>query len=117
MSQSVIGWTSAYLSEYPTATFTNDKRKALVERIRKRKYNFTYQTHQTLPYAAPFFSDNTLCVLTKSQWDDVMSEAYAYGEMKLGPRLTPMDVIDRPDIKSVIYEKQKFEPKEDENNG
>lgn len=117
MSQSVIGWTSAYLSNYPTAPFTEEKRKALVERIRKRKYNFTHQAHQTLPYAAPFFSDNTLCVLTKDQWDDVMAEAYAYGEMKLGQRLTPMDVIDRTEINSVIYEKEKFQPKEGESNG
>ena len=114
MSQSVVGWTSAYLSNYPTASLTDEKRKALIERIRKRKYNFTYQAHQTLPYAAPFFSDNTLCVLTKEQWDDVMAEAY--GEMKLGVRLMPMDVIDRPEINSVIYEKEKFEPKEGEGN-
>ena len=115
MSQSVIGWTSAYLSNYPTVTFTEEKRKALVERIRKRKYNFTHQAHQTLPYAAPFFSDNTLCILTKEQWYEVMAEAY--GDMKLGARLTPMDVIDRPEINSVIYEKEKFEPKEGESNG
>jgi hypothetical protein len=43
--------------------------------------------------------------------------AEAYGDMTLGPRLMPMDVIDRPEINSVIYEKQKFEPKEGENNG
>lgn len=115
MSQSVVGWTSAYLSNYPTVPFTDERRRALVERIRKRKYNFTYQAHQTLPYAAPFYDDNVLCVLTKDQWDSAMAEAY--GDLKLGARLTPMDVIDRPEINSVIYEKKKFEPGEGENNG
>ena len=105
-SISVIGWTSAYLSAHPTVSFTSDRRKALVERIRKRKYNFTYQSHQPLPYAAPFFSDNTLCVLTKEQWDDVIAEAY--GEMKLGARLTPMDIIDDEPFDDVLFEKPKF---------
>ena len=76
MSLSVIGWTSAYLSEYPTVSFTEERRRALIERMKKRKYNFTYEAHQTLPYAAPFYSDNVLCVLTKSQWDAVINEVY-----------------------------------------
>ncbi len=117
MSQSVIGWTSAYLSPYPTASFTEEKKKALVERIRKRKYNFTHQTHQTFLYAAPFFSDGTLCVLTKEQWDDVIAEAY--GDMKLGIRLTPMDVILDEPFNEVLFEKPKFKEqfKDGENNG
>lgn len=104
---SVIGWTSAYLSDYPTTPFTDDRRKALVERIRKRGYNFTYEAHQTLPYAAPFYNDKVLCVLTKNQWDSVMKEAYS--DIPRGPRLTPMDVITRSPKKTVLYEKEKFE--------
>ena len=105
----VTGWTSAYLSPYPTVTFTESRKKALVDRIRKRKYNFTYQAHQTLPYTAPFYSDECICVLTKSQWDDVISEAYK--NEPLGPRLMPEDVIDRKPINDVLYEKEKWEPK------
>lgn len=112
MSLSVVGWTSAYLSEYPTTSFTEERRKALIERMRKRKYNFTYDAHQTLPYAAPFYSDNVLCVLTKPQWDSVIKEVYK--DMPCSMRLMPDDVIDRAPINSVLYEKQKYEPEGNE---
>lgn len=105
----VIGWTSAYLSEYPVATFTDNRKQALVDRIRKRKYNFTYQAHQTLPYTAPLYSDGCICVLAKTQWDEVISEAYK--NEPLAPRLMPEDVIDRTPINDVLYEKAKWEPK------
>ena len=108
----VVGWTSAYLSNYPTVEFTEERKRALVDRVRKRRYNFTYQAHQTLSYTAPFYSDNVLCVLTKAQWDEVLSAAYR--DEALGPRLMPEDVINRPEINTVIYEKEKWEPKEGE---
>ena len=111
----VVGWTSAYLSNYPTTSFTLERKKALIERIRKRKYNFTHADHEFLIYGAPFYSDNKLCVLNKSEWDSVFDEAYK--DIPRGSRLVPEDVIDRSEINTVIYEKQKFEPKEDENNG
>lgn len=114
MSQSVIGWVDAYLSDYQTVSLTEERRRALVERIRKRGYNFTYDSHQTIPYCAPFYKDRVLCVLTKQQWDGVMSEAY--GDMDRGPRLMPMDVITRPAKNGVLYEKEKFE-QEDNDNG
>lgn len=110
MAISVIGWTDAYLSDYPTVSYTEERKRALIDRIKQRGYNFTYDAHQTLPAAAPFYSDNTLCVLTKKQWDEAMNEAYK--DMSRGPRLMPMDVITRPIKKSVLYEKEKFEPKE-----
>ena len=110
----VVGWTSAYLSSFPTVPFTNERKRALVERIRKRQYNFTYNDHQCLSYGAPFYSDNVLCVLTKQEWYDVIAEAYK--ELTLGPRLIPEDVIDRDEINSVIYEKSKWEPKDGEGN-
>lgn len=107
---SVVGWTSCWTSPYSQASFTDERRKALVERIRQRKYNFTYEAHQTLPYAAPFYNDNVLCALTKDQWDSVMSEAY--GDMTRGTRLMPMDVITTRPKNDVLYEKEKFIPKE-----
>jgi hypothetical protein len=102
----VIGWTSAYLSPYQTVAFTKERKQALVDRIRKRKYNFTHQAHQTLFYTAPFYSDECICVLTKAQWDEVMSEAYK--DEPLGPRLMPEDVIDLKPVNDVLYEKKKF---------
>jgi hypothetical protein len=110
----VTGWTSAYLSNYPTVPFTEERKQALIHRIRKRKYNFTHQAHQTLFYTAPFYSDGTVCVLTKSEWDAVMSEAYK--DEPLGARLMPEDIINRKPINDVLYEKEKWEPKDGENN-
>ena len=110
----VVGWTSAYLSPYPTVPFTEDRKQALVHRIRKRKYNFPHQAHQTLLYTAPFYSDNTVCVLGKAEWDEVMSEAY--NDMPLGSRLMPEDVINLTPVNDVLYEKPKWRPKEDESN-
>ena len=106
MSYSVIGWTDAYLSNYQTVLFTEERRRALIDRIRKRQYNFTYEAHQTVPYCAPFYNDYALCVLTKAQWDDVMAEAY--GDCPRGTRLMPMDAIDDKPVNGVLFEKQKF---------
>ena len=106
----VVGWTSAYLSPYPTAPFTEERKNALINRIRKRKYNFTHQAHQTLFYTAPFYADNVVCVLTKPQWDEVMSEAYR--DEHLGIRLMPEDVIETKPVNDVLYEKEKWVPKE-----
>ena len=106
----VIGWTSTYFSSYPETSFTDERRKALIERIRKRGYNFNFFDHQNLDYCAPFYSDNVFCALTKSQWDSVMNEAYKNDPR--GPRLIPQDAINRQPINSVLYEKEKFEPKE-----
>ena len=106
----VVGWTSAYLSSYKTVEYTEDRKKALVDRIRKRGYNFTHQAHQTLFYAAPFYSDECICVLSKSQWDEAISEAYK--DMPLGARLMPEDVIDLQPVNDVLYEKSKWIPKE-----
>ena len=106
----VIGWASSYLSEHPTVPFTDERRKALIERIRKRQYNFTYESHQTLPYSAPFYQDNVYCILTRDQWNSVIKDAWHNNP--LGPRLMPEDVIDRKPIDGVLYEKIKWEPKE-----
>ena len=110
----VIGWAS-YYDNNPTVTFTEDRRKALIERIKKRGYNFNHFDHEMLPYGCPFYSDGVICLLNKSQWDSVMDEAW--GDYPRGPRLMPMDVIERKPINGVLFEKEKFEPKVGEKNG
>lgn len=106
----VVGWTSAFLSAYKTVKFTKERRDTLVDRIRKRQYNFTHTDHSFLDYAAPFYEDEVICVLTKQEWDSVISDAYK--DNPLGARLMPEDVIDREPINGVLYEKPKWEPKE-----
>ena len=107
----VIGWTSAYLSSHPNVEYTEERQRALVDRIRKRKYNFTHTDHSFLDYAAPFYEDKVLCVLTKQEWDEAISQVY--GDYPLGPRLLPEDVIDNSPIDGVLYEKEKWEPKQE----
>ena len=110
----VVGWCDAYGGAVPTVTFTSERRKALVERIRKRKYNFNHFDHEMLG-CAPVYNDKAMCVLTKAQFDSVMDEAY--GDMRRGPRLMPQDIITRPSKNGVLYEKEKFEQEGDDSNG
>ena len=49
MTLVVVGWTSPYDDVYPTVNFTPERKKALVERIRKREYNFTHFDHEMMP--------------------------------------------------------------------
>ena len=105
----VSGWTSAYLSVYNTVKYTEDRKRALVDRIRKRQYNFTHTDHCFLEYGAPFYADGVLCVLTKQELDEAISEAYR--DEPLGQRLIPEDVITRKPVNGVLYEKEKWEPK------
>ena len=109
-----IGWVSAYDNSYRQAPFTDERRKALVERIKKRRYNFNHFDHEMLSYGAPFYDDQKFCILTKQQWDSVMTEAYK--DSFRGARLMPEDAIERSAINGVLYEKEKFEPKVGENN-
>ena len=109
----VIGWSDAYGEAVPRVAFTAERKKALVERIRKRRYNFNHFDHEMLG-CAPVYNDKVMCVLTKSQFDDVMSEAYK--DIPRGQRLMPQDVITRPAKKGILYEKEKFEEGE-QNNG
>jgi hypothetical protein len=109
----VIGWTGAWDGVVPASTLTKEKEKALIERIRKRRYSFNQFDHEMLPYASPVFDDKTTCVLTKAQWDRVMSEAYK--DIPLGQRLMPQDVITRLPKNGILYEKEKFEEGADNN--
>ena len=112
---SVIGWTDCYSGNYPVVTFTEDRKKALVERIKKRRYEFNYTDHCFLPYCAPVYGDKVMCELNKAQWDSVMSEAYK--DSPRGPRLLPQDVIEDAPINGVLYEKRKFAEEGDADNG
>lgn len=111
----VVGWTGAWDGIVPTTTLTEEKRRALIERIRKRRYNFNHTDHEFLPYASPVFNDKTTCVLTKPQFDAVMSEAYK--DIPRGQRLLPQDIITRPAKRGILYEKEKFEQEGDSDNG
>jgi hypothetical protein len=110
----VVGWSDAYGNAVPTVAFTAERKKALVERIRKRRYNFNHFDHEMLG-CAPVYDDNVMCTLTKSQFDDVMSEAYK--ETPRGQRLLPQDVIDDTPVDGILYEKKKFYMEGDNGNG
>lgn len=110
----VVGWCDCYSGVYPTVTFTTDRKKALVERIKKRRYNFNYADHCFLPCCCPVYEDRTVCELTKSQFDEVMSEAYK--EIPRGQRLLPQDAIARPLKNGILFEKEKFEQEGDQSN-
>ena len=111
----VIGWTDCYSNNCPVVTFTEDRKKALVERIRKRRYEFNHADHCFLPYCAPVYGDKVMCELTKQQWDGVMSEAYK--DSLRGPRLLPQDVITNTPKNGILYEKEKFYTEGEINNG
>jgi hypothetical protein len=111
MTLTVIGWVSPYDDIYPVVSFTPERKKALAERIRKREYNFTHFDHDMMPYCTPVYSDQVVCKLSKSQWDNVIHEAYK--ESQIGERRMPMDAISLKPIDGVLYEKDKFIPKEE----
>ena len=110
----VIGWCDAYGNVVPTVSFTAERKKALVERIRKRRYNFNHFDHEMLG-CAPVYNDKVMCVLTKHQFDDVMAEAYK--EIPRGQRLLPQDIITRPTKNGILFEKEKFEQEGENSNG
>jgi hypothetical protein len=68
-----------------------------------------------MDYCAPVYEDHKVCVLTKAQFDEVMD--LAYSEIRMGQRLMPSDAIKIQPVNGVLYEKEKFIPKEDESNG
>ena len=103
----VVGWVGAYTSKYQIAKFTEERRKALIECIRHRHYNFTHFNHEFIEYCAPLYEDKKLCVLTKQQFDEVMDEAYE--NISLGARLTPIDAIKREPKDGILFEKEKYE--------
>ncbi len=115
MNQKVIGWTSCYDGVCPVVPFTEDRKRALIERIRKRGYEFNHADHAFLPYCAPVYGDKTTCELTKQQWDSVMNEAYK--DVPRSQRFLPQDAIDDMPVKGILYEKKKFHQEGGEDNG
>lgn len=114
MSKVVVGWVDSYVSNFPVAVYSEERRKALIERIRKRKYNFNFTDCQFLSYCCPYYDDGKICVLTKEQFDETMREAWK--DMPRGPRLLPMDAISLPVKNGILFEKQKFMDKEGDQN-
>ena len=115
MNQKVIGWCDLYGGAVPTVSFTEDRKKALVERIRKRRYNFNHFDTMMLPFCSPVYSDRVTCEITKQQWDSVMAEAYK--DMPRSQRLLPQDAIDDIPVNGILYEKKKFYMEGENNNG
>ena len=115
MNQTVIGWTSCYEGVCPVVPFTDDKKKALIERIRKREYEFNHTDHCFLSYCAPVYADGTTCELTKKQFDAVMNEAYK--DMPRGQRFLPQDAIEDVPVNGILFEKQKFKEEWSDSNG
>lgn len=103
----VIGWCDTYGNKYKTVTFSNTRRKALIDCIRKRRYNFNFSDYQFLPCCCPVYRDKSICVLNKAQFDSVMDEAYS--SIPRGQRLIPLDVIQRAIKNGILYEKEKYE--------
>lgn len=114
MSQ-VIGWTGAYTTNLPVTPFSEPRKKALVECMRHRHYNFNHFDHEYMNDCTPVYEDHKVCILTKAQFDEVMD--LVYSEIKVGQRLMPSDAIKREPINGVLYEKEKFIPKDGEENG
>lgn len=111
----VVGWCCLYDGAVPIATFTEERKKALVERIKKRRYNFNHFDTMMLPFCSPVFSDRVTCEMSKQQWDSVIAEAYK--DIPLGQRLIPQDVITRSPKHGILFEKEKFEQEGDGGNG
>ena len=111
----VIGWTGAYTTNLPTTPFSEPRKQALVECIRRRHYNFNHFDHEYIDYCTPVYEDHKVCILTKMQFDEVMS--LVYSEISIGQRLTPLDAIKRESVDGVIFEKEKYQKEWCENNG
>mgnify|MGYP003321613027 CR=1 FL=1 len=106
MSNFVIGWVDAYDGNYPIATFSSERKKALVEKIRQRKYNFNFTDSQFLPNCTPYYDDGKICILTKKEFDETIREAYK--DRPIGARLLPADVIHLPVTNGILFEKEKY---------
>ena len=111
----LLGWTSAYTSGYKSEPFTATHKKLLIECIQRRHYNFNHADHMYLDYATPFYDSGKLCVLAKTEWDDVMKKVY--DNISRGPRLMPEDAIKRLPIDGVLYERKEDEPRGGGSNG
>jgi hypothetical protein len=115
----VTGWTGAYTSNFKITPFTPDRKQALIEIIKRRHYSFNHFDHEYMD-CTPLYDDGKICVLTKSEFDEVINTAYA--TMIMGGRLTPQDAIKDSTIDGILFENEKFKKeylktKGDEING
>jgi hypothetical protein len=114
----VVGWVGAYTTPYPETSFTDKYKQALFNCIKKRRYDYTYDSLCFLPYGAPLFSNGKMCVPSRQQWEEILNDVYK--EVKRTCRLTPMDVITESPIDDILFEnekvKNKFFEKGDKNN-
>lgn len=108
MSKSVFvqGWCDAYLTNCKTTPFNNERKRALIECMKKRRYNFNHADHLLMCYCAPVYNDSRVCVLTKQEFDDVMSEVYK--DIPRGARRLPMDAIEARPQDGILYEHEKY---------
>ena len=113
----VVGWTDTYITSHPIAEFSEPRKRALIERIRKRRYDFNFADYQFVSYCCPMYEDGKICVLNKQQFDSVMDEAWK-DTLRI-QRLIPSDVIEDEEFDGILFEKPKFKQqfKEGENNG
>lgn len=102
----LTGWTSAFTSGYPQKPLTAEKKRLLIECVRYRNYDYTYDTLCYVDYCAPFYEDGSVSVPTRAEWDEVLKKAYE--NKPRTHRLTPMDVIKTKPVNGVLYEKEKF---------
>lgn len=111
----VVAWCDNYNDNYPCATFTEERRRALVDRVKQRKYNMSYQMLSMNPYSTPVYQDGCRCLLSSTQWESVLSEVY--DDNKRPPRFSPMDILTFK-ANDALWEREKFyREMAGENNG
>lgn len=101
----VMGWVDPYTTYFEKAEYDNERKNALVTRIKKRRYWFTHFDHEFMGIT-PIYSDNKYCLLTKAQLDEVFSEAYK--DIDVDCRKIPLDEEECVMYNGVLFEKQKY---------
>ena len=101
---SVIGWTDAYTSPYEEVKFTTERKQALFECVKKRHYDFTYDSMCFLPYGAPFFSDGKMCIPTRQEWEELLKKVYS--DSPRFHRLSPLDAIKDEPVQNILFENE-----------
>jgi len=101
----VVAWCDNFDDNYSNTPFTEERKRALVDRVRQRKYNMSYQMLSMNPYSTPVYQDGCRCLLTSEQWEDVLVDVYA--DNKRPPRFSPMDILTFK-ANGALWEKERF---------
>lgn len=110
----VVGWVFPYDTRFKNSELTEDKKLAIINKIRKKKYYYSWSDSQFMDGCTPMFNDYTYCNLTKPQYDEIFSEALKdYDDIN---RLLPIDATHTTVCDSVVWEKTKY-MEEYKNNG